>query len=664
MNWQQVSPQRSPETVNRVIVLEAEPGPARDAVIQQWLAEARQIGATCRLLNCAYTEGGIWAGIADLFQDLVPQIRERAPHLLTKHSYELCLVLPSLRQHLPVRNPTLTETASEKEKTRNFPADRAYRSLHGLIDLLDSWSQFSPGSPCAIVCDKYDQANSLVHRFFAELMRRRGQSLQLSLLVATTPGTGDATAHCFDPSVLVEVVLLDLPCTPRPLVSKEHMAQRAKELEGQMQQNAINREAYLPLLIHYWQQSESPDNALSWQIEAMHRYNHQGLYEASRVYSESVEAHLEHLYAEDEVQYYHASYTLYFCYVPIGEVGRAQRVLEELLARTTDRRRLPDLYYLIAMQYARYLPASDLTKAEEYLQRSLTLLPEIDLPDDERHFSTVFCWNGLAFVRLRQGRPQEAVDLCHKGITLLNEHLEPGRHRLHRSVLLYNIAQVYAQVGPYEESVTFFKQAMDMDPNYSEYYNERGNVYMSMGRLHEAEQDYFQAIELSPPYAEAWTNLGQCYRAMGRMADAAHAYSVALDLDPSMTLAIVGRAGAYTALDEVEAALADYDAALALDRAQPLVLASRAIIQYESGYVAAALGDLNEAVALAPEIPDLYRNRAVALSDLNRFEEATQDLHVYLQLEPDAEDRHEVEHMILSLQASAVSKAVTVHSQR
>src|SRR5262249_47600714 len=149
--------------------------------------------------------------------------------------------------------------------------------------------------------------------------------------------------------------------------------------------------------------------------------------------------------------------------------------------------------------------------------------------------------NGLAMIRHFQGRYQEAIELCREGFRELEQHLHEDRHRLHRSVLLYNMAQVYTAVGAYDDALRHYAMTMDMDPNYSEYYNDRGNVYLKLGRLAEAEADYLKAIELSPPYHEVYTNLGQCYRRMGRLDDAVRAYSAALDLSPHLALALAGR---------------------------------------------------------------------------------------------------------------------------
>src|SRR5207248_1480612 len=123
----------------------------------------------------------------------------------------------------------------------------------------------------------------------------------------------------------------------------------------------------------------------------------------------------------------------------------------------------------------------------------------------------------LAMIRNFQGRGQDAIKLCQDGIEHLNMHLGTEKHRLHRSVLLYNIAQVYRVAGSHGEAIKYYSATIEMDPNYSEYYNERGSIFLQMGLLEEAHRDYLKAIELSPPYFEVFTNLGQCYRKMNSM---------------------------------------------------------------------------------------------------------------------------------------------------
>jgi tetratricopeptide (TPR) repeat protein len=647
MQWYSDEPQPWPETPG-VVVLESEPGEARDAVVERWLSRnGAGVGPTWRL-ECGHRARGPWAGLEALVEDIVATLRDRAPDLLARHGHELCLVVPALRSRVDFPR-SLTDTVEGEEKTRNYAADRAYRSLHGLIELLGEWHALVSPGPVTIACDGYDGANGLVRRFFAELVRRRGTQLGLRLLLVFGPGCGENMLGGLDPSAVTAAVRLALPRGGEPPRSPQAMARLAAELEQQLADEPDVREAQLPPLIEAWRCSDAPERAVRWELDAMWRYNHAGLYEASLVYASDVEAALDQVHAEDPGLYYTAVNILYFCYVPIGRGDAARAILEQAVTRIDKPEEVAQVCYLLAMLHARFLEANDQVAAESYLDRALGVLPEAEIPDHQRHFLTVFMMNGLALVRLRERRVQAALDLCRAGVDRLKEHLDPDHHRLHRSVLLFNIAQVHAQIGPYEDAIAYFSQAMEMDPNYSEYYNDRGAVHFKLDRLAEAERDYLRAIELSPPYAEVWTNLGQCYRAMERMDDADRAYSRALDLDPGCILARVGRADARSALDQGELALDDYDRALELGPDQPLVLGSRAILHYEAGRLTEALADLDAAIELGPEVAELHQNRAVALRELGRLDEAARDLESYLELCPEAEDRDEVEASLASL---------------
>lgn len=640
MDWQRSSPAA---VAPGVTVLEAAAGPDRAATVSAWLRARQGAGGPALLLDCRPQEGGVWAGVDTLVQHLVARCRSSAPELLAAHAQELCFVVPELRDELaPPR--TLTDVAPGEEKTRNYPADRAYRNLHGLIDLMSELADRGVTAGWSLACDGYDAANGLVRRFFAELVRRRGRYLGLALLLVAGPGHGQEIADSWDPELLCGLFRPEPSAGAAPTGAASDasaMAAEARVLEAELASGAVP-ERVMPRLIDRWERSDTPERALRWQVEALHRLNHAGLYEGALPYAERVDAQLDQLYAGYPERYFLAVNGLFFCYVPLGKAAKALAVTEQAVERSAPVE-LPRLYYLLAMLHARFLDTIDLPRAEGYLQAAIAMLDGLELPEGEREFLAVFLSNGLALVRVRQRRSAEAIALCAAGIERLQAHLGDDRHRLHRSVLWFNIAQVHAQIGPYEDAIAEFTRAMEIDPNYSEYYNDRGAMYFKMGRLDEAEADFLRAIQLSPPYAEVWANLGQCYRAMDRMAPAAAAYSRSLDLEPSSTLARLGRAEALAELGEPEAALADYDLALAADPAQPAVLANRAVLHFEAGRVAEALAGLDAAIALDATAAELYQNRAVALTELGRMDEAAADLRTYLALSPDAGDRDEVE---------------------
>jgi len=637
----------------QVHFISAARGQDRARLLREYLELSQGEGVKGYLLCCDFADGGPWAGVTELFGDLVTTLESEAPDLLIRHDYELVSVLPSLRARLNPRNPTLTDVAGPAEQVRLYPADRAFRILHGLIDLIAEWKDSGDRRPWLIVCDAFDSAGFLVRHFFSELMRRRGRSHQLTLVIAGEPTGGPTPLEGFVPEVRGKV--LSLPCEPDgPLApSAEAMGRQAQELEDQVGTDPLLYEAALPRLIRLWSLSGTPVKAAPWQYEAFSIYTSRGFYMDSVVYGEGALEHLEREFPNDEAKRWRIVNKLFASHCAIGNPQRALEIVEDTLARLESPKFRGLAHYVMAMMYARYLPDKDFSRAENHLETGLMDLHEANLSADELHFQVAFNRNGLAFVRYRQGAFAEAIQLCREGFERLRDGLKQDQHRLHRSVLLYNIAQVYSSLKESDKAIEYYTAAMEMDPHYSEYYNERGNLWLKQGFLENALQDYLSAIEMSPPFPEVWVNLGQCRCRMNQIESALEAYSTSLDLDPLQPEVHIMRAQCFEILGDPESALSEYESALTLKPDQPLVLANRACLKYQMGQIAEALSDLNRAVELDPSHPDLYQNRAVALADLGQSEEAAHDLETYLQLRPDAEDLDETFQRICSLRAQS-----------
>jgi len=626
----------------KVVIVEAAGGLARRRWLEDRLQEMGRFGARTFGVSCDFELGGPWAGVNSLFSALLAEIREQRPELVERHALELVYVLPQLRRSLTVRNPNLTDLAPVDEKTRNYPVDRAFRTVHGLIDLLDSWKMATcADTPWVIACDDYDAAGAMGRRFFQELMRRRGERLHVQLLLGVGPGQGKAAGAWFSLHLPTEIRTVDLDASPSEVTVSSEAAQRALEVEKQIGDDHIEMQVHLSNLIRLWQLTGRPDKALRYRNFALATYNTLGLYEDALRYGQGLlPLAFEHA-PDDEHLQWSILLKLLMSHIGLGDIDTCLNLAQQEGLRLVEHHpewRIP-LFYLMAMFYARFKKPRDLGKGEEYLERSLAAIDEANLPEGERHFHFVFNRNGLAMIRTFQGRHQEAIDLCRNGVARLNAHLGADQHRLHRSILLYNIAQVYAATKSYPEAIEYYSAALAMDPNYSEYYNDRGNVLLHLGRLEEARADYLKAIELSPPYFEVFTNLGQCYRRMGDMAEAIQSYSRVLDLEPNHLLALLGRAKAHEELGHVEPAIDDYTAALSQDSSQWEALASRGVMYYEAGDLDASLADFNRAIELRPDQVDLYHNRATVLADLGRYAEAAHDLETGLRLNPADEDR-------------------------
>lgn len=597
----------------RVVVLEAPRGAARRARLERWAA-ARRRGGQAWLLPCDTETGGVWAGVEEWIGDLLPGLESAAPDLFLAHDGELTQVVPALRTRVRPRHVSLTDASNKDEAVRNYAADRVKRIPHGVIDLLAAWHARTGGGRWAVACDDFDRRGPIASHFFRHLLRRKGTELGLTMVVAVDPGAGDETARELEPFARVRRVRLDLAEGGGPEPEAAEAESRAAEMEAWVKTDTLHIRMHAHTLARLWERAGRADRATYWRMAQLGILTQLGYYEDALRLAPAVERDMA-LFDGTDAPYRRAAVVnkLYTVYLTAGRVDAARDVLQR---EGLDRLAVPEerahALYQMSMLHARFLPARDLPLAERYLHEALEEIERADLPPDERHFHTVFLLNGLAYVRVREGRPAEAVEMTTANYARLDDHLPAERHRLHRSVLLYNAAQVYAQNGEHDAALRYLGEAIEMDPSYSEYHNDRGSIYLKLGRLHEAEADYRRAIEMSAPYPEVWFNLGQCLLRAGRAGEAEAAYERAVDLDPARPQAWAALAGLRRAAGRPDAALDAYDTAVAADPVNPFLLANRAALRLELGSIREGLADLDAAVALAPGHPGLLRNRTLA----------------------------------------------------
>jgi tetratricopeptide (TPR) repeat protein len=630
--------------------------PARKQLLVMSVADVGRLlpcEATLFSLRCDFAEGGPWAGTRDLVAKLLEGLDPVGDALLIEHDYELVHVLPDLKATLGVRNPNLTDIASDDERVRNYPADRAMRLVHGLIDLVIALKERSAETAdrtWTLLCVDYDRAGHISQVFFRELMRRAGRRLRLLLI----PLAAEESTCDFSPVPCQQLPFaIEAPARPDEPDSAE-AAELARALEARVSHDTLLSTGKVPDLIRLWTIARRPEKVFQWQCKALHAFNNLGLYADALHYGEPARRYCNNIDRPPAGLCWGIFHKLFMSYLGINDPESARRLAEEygqMVCEDTGESAILRISfcYMVAMLHARYLPARDFAQGEHYLELGVTFLAKAGLRESDHYFMLAFNRNGLAMIRSFQGRQQEALELCRNAWKMLDEHLDSRRHRLHRSVLLYNMAQVYNQIAAFALAIEQYTTAISLDPNYSEYYNERGNLLLKLNRLEEADQDYRRAIALGPPYFEVWSNLGQCCRLRGRIEEAIGACDRSLDLQPNQPMAWMVRAQALQDLDRREEAIESYGRSLSLQPTLWPAYAARAVLLYEQGKLDGCLADLDRAIALAPDSPDLYQNRAVAHAELGNAREASHDLRRYLDLLPEAADRAEVEARLESM---------------
>ncbi|MCG5216304.1 tetratricopeptide repeat protein [Streptosporangium soli] len=312
----------------------------------------------------------------------------------------------------------------------------------------------------------------------------------------------------------------------------------------------------------------------------------------------------------------------------------------------------------------------DLGRAMAWINQAIaisTLLPDRRV----RAFKLGFDRNGRALIEFREGRVEAALALVESAIELAAADLPPGRHPLHRMVLLANRAQLLAVRGRTKEALDDYGAAIALDPAFPDHYLDRGNLLFRLGLLDDALSDYETALRLSPPMPEAHYNRAELRIALDDQEAALADLDRVLELDPGYLDAYINRAGLLAVSGRAAEARSDVVAGLAIDPGNPhlwsilgqletadghhaeaaaafetalaaapglgAAWASRAILRFESGDPEGAVADLTRAIELDAGAA-LYFNRAMALRALSRTTEAVADLHRALDLAPDDTD--------------------------
>jgi len=171
-----------------------------------------------------------------------------------------------------------------------------------------------------------------------------------------------------------------------------------------------------------------------------------------------------------------------------------------------------------------------------------------------------------------------------------------------QSAIVYNIygAVLVKQDRP-REAVVEIDKAIQLQPDYAEAYNNRGNAQTVIGNLNAALNDFDKALRLKPDTAGFHANRGNALQELGRLNDAIESFDSAIRLKP------------------------DY-AEVFIHRSQALAM---------SGRLREAVESSNMALELRPDYAEAYICRGTALQDLGLFDEAIDALQHALALDTD-----------------------------
>jgi tetratricopeptide (TPR) repeat protein len=616
---------------------------------------------------------------------------ERRPDLVERHEIELLTVAPDLRASVPARRATLTSLAAPLERTRYYSRARTLRLAHGLAEFLrdlaaDTGTGTGTGTdgvgpaPWTLVVENVHAADQTDQELLAVLLRRLNpETIQLVLCGAADESEPFAEPLLVPALARYAVTVAAPPAGPvsggGPLTPD-----RAPELDGPgdpglaelahryIQGDCVDDDprahaAYQALAatererLHDTRARELIDagepshllGAVPYHLERGAQPAQKG---AQALWSAADQCLLFGFYAasvdfsrramelvswqSDAATRWTLIGKLASALAAYGRPEEAEPLYQEAMEVTIDPMIHLSCAYALAMLYTRHLDAERRDHHHALAQINVAVALASQLPDlEERAFQTVFNQNGRALIENHLGRPEKALQLVTEGLRRLDEELPPDRHRLHRSVLRHNRAQVLAGLGRLDEALVDFQTVIAMDPDYPEYHFDVAALLHRLGRGEEALAEYTTAIRLGPPFPELYYNRGDLRAALDDTAGALEDFSYVLELDPDRVDALVNRAGILLYDGQNAAARADVEAGLALDPDHPHLwcLLGRILLdQGEDG----ALDALNRAVTAAPDLLEAWATRAAYWYGAGDFAAAVEDFTRALELDDDA----------------------------
>ncbi len=113
--------------------------------------------------------------------------------------------------------------------------------------------------------------------------------------------------------------------------------------------------------------------------------------------------------------------------------------------------------------------------------------------------------------------------------------LEPGQKlalREREAVRMFGQGLEHHHKDELEEAARIYGQALILNPNFPDIYNNLGVALRALGKLEAAAACYQRSLALNPNHGGAYTNLGNVLRGLGRLDVAAASHRRAVELSP------------------------------------------------------------------------------------------------------------------------------------
>jgi len=174
---------------------------------------------------------------------------------------------------------------------------------------------------------------------------------------------------------------------------------------------------------------------------------------------------------------------------------------------------------------------------------------------------------------------------------------------------IFNIyAVILYELKKYNDSIKYWKKAIELNQNYYYAYNNIGNVFLKQKKLNEALENYDKALQLKPDYFEAHYNKGNVFVEMDEEINAMKCFDKALQIKNDYLPALKSRNKLFIKQKNLDRALSELDKIMYHESNNPNSYVQKGDIFYEKNNFPEAVESYKTAYNLKSDHPFLLGN--------------------------------------------------------
>ncbi|MFK0731687.1 MAG: tetratricopeptide repeat protein [Gloeotrichia echinulata HAB0833] len=199
----------------------------------------------------------------------------------------------------------------------------------------------------------------------------------------------------------------------------------------------------------------------------------------------------------------------------------------------------------------------------------------------------------------------------------------------------FNLALTLFHLERFAEAIASYEQVIRLKPDHYKAWYNRGGILGELGQFDEAIACFEQVIKIQPEYQQAWSSRGLALLKLGQLWEAISSYDQALVLQPEDQDNWYYRGIALALGEQYEEAIASYDKALEIQPDYQEVWIDRGVVLFNLGRWSEAIASYDQALEIQPDFYLAWYNRGIALDNLFHREEAIASYRKAITIKPD-----------------------------